>query len=174
MYWYVLFVRTGREYMAEQFLKNRLDTNLFMPFIPMLETLFKISGQIRKEIRPLFPGYIFVESAIPSIEFMKKMSRVISTRKEVIRILRYGDSNEIALREDEKNMLLSLCNDDYCIESSRGIMVGDRVYIKEGSLMGKESIIRKINRHKKRAIIEMNFMGDIRQVSVALEIVEKI
>lgn len=52
MYWYVLFVRTGREYMAEQFLKNRLDTNLFMPFIPMLETLFKISGQIRKEIRP--------------------------------------------------------------------------------------------------------------------------
>lgn len=40
--------------------------------------------------------------------------------------------------------------------------------------MGLESIIRKINRHKRQAIIELDFMGAVRQISVALEILEKV
>ena len=71
-------------------------------------------------------------------------------------------------------MLLRLCDDDRYVESSSGIIIGDSVYIKEGPLKGYESIIRKIDRHKRKAIIELEFMGAVRQVAVALEIVEKV
>ncbi len=55
MYWYVLFVRTGRERKVEKLLKERLDTEMFMPFIPLEERILKILGTIKKEWKPLLP-----------------------------------------------------------------------------------------------------------------------
>lgn len=37
-----------------------------------------------------------------------------------------------------------------------------------------ESIVRRINRHKRQALIELEIMGDVRMVTVALEIVKKV
>lgn len=71
-------------------------------------------------------------------------------------------------------MLLSLCNDDHCIESSSGIIEGDRIHIIEGPISGRESIVKKVNRHKRQAWIEIEFLGSMRLISVALEVVEKI
>lgn len=172
MYWYVIFVKTGREERVKWML-NKSGNDMFIPFIPMLETLFIASGQVRKEIKPLFPGYIFVESEILSNEFREMINSIYNTSDEIIRILSYGDMNEIALREDEKNMLLCLCNDKYCIESSYGIIEGDNICIYKGPLKGIEGIIKKIDRHKRRAFIEFEFMGAMRQVSVGLQIVKK-
>jgi transcriptional antiterminator NusG len=53
-------------------------------------------------------------------------------------------------------------------------MVGDKIHITDGPLKGRESIVRKVNRHKRLAWIEIKFMGEARLVSVALEIVDKI
>lgn len=170
MYWYVLFIKTGRESYIERFLKKLLDPDIFMPFIPMHETLFKISGQVKVELKPLFPGYIFVESIVPSLEFIKKIYEILYISHDIFRLLKYGDTDEIAMRDSERDMLLSLCNDDYCIESSSGIKVGNKVYIKEGPLKGQESIVKKIDRHKRQATIELEFMGDVRQVIVGLEV----
>lgn len=78
------------------------------------------------------------------------------------------------MKDHERIMLLSLCNDNYCIEKSSGIVVGTRIFIKEGPLMGKESIIKRIDRHKRKAIIDLECMGVLSQVHVGLEIVEKI
>jgi len=172
-YWYVLFVRTGREEKVEKLLKRQLDNNIFIPFIPMLETIFRNSGRIKKEQKPLFPGYVFIESEVSSLEIIQETQSIISTSKDIIRFLYYEDTRDIAMKEHERNMLLRLCNDDCCVEASNGIIVGSRVYIKEGPLVGLESIIRKIDRHKRQAIIELNIMGDVRQVRVALDIVEK-
>lgn len=174
MYWYILFIKTGREEKAEQLLKKQLDSNIFMPFIPMLQTIFKNSGRIRKDLKPLFPGYVFLESEVSSLEIIKNIRKIISASRDIIRFLQYEDTGDIAMREHEKNTLLRLCNADRYVESSNGIIIGTRIYIKEGPLMGMESIIRKIDRHKRQAIIELDFMGAVRQICVALEIIEKI
>lgn len=171
--WYILFTRTGQEEKVEHLLKKQLDNNLFSPFIPMLQTIFKCSGQVKKELKPLFPSYVFIESEVPSMEIIDRTSNIISNSKDIIRFLRYDNPNDIALREHEKNALLRLCNNDRHIESSSGIIVGTRIYIKEGPLMGMESIIKKIDRHKRKAIIELDFFGEIRQIIVSLDIVEK-
>ena len=174
MYWYVLFTKTGREKKVEQFLKKSLDKDLYVPFIPVQETLFKISGQVKKEIKPLFPSYVFIESEISGLEFVKRTSSLFFTSNDIIMLLKYDNTmNEIAMREEEKNLLSSLYNDHYCIEASSGIIVGNTVYINEGPLKGRESLVKKIDRHKRNAIIEMYFMSSIRQLSVPLEIVSK-
>ena len=173
MYWYVLFTRTGREEKVEQLLKERLDTDVFVPFVPLHERLFKISGTIKKELKPLFPSYVFIESEVSSQEFMKRINALIHISHDIVHTLRYSDT-EIAMRESEKRMMLSLCNDDHCIESSSGIIEGDRIYITDEPLKGWESIIKKVNRHKRQAWIEIEFIGEMRLVSVALEIVEKV
>lgn len=173
-YWYVLFTRTGQEEKVLQLLRKQLDSDVYMPFIPMLEMILRNSGQIKKELKPLFPSYVFIESEVSSLEIIKDTKRIISASSDIIRFLQYEDTGNIALKEQEKNTLLRLCNNDRYIESSRGIIVGTRVYIKEGPLIGLESIIRKIDRHRRRAIIEFDFMGAMRQTVVSLEIVEKV
>ena len=104
---------------------------------------------------------------------LKEIRTSVYTTDDIFRVLRYSDT-EIALRQSEKQMLLSLCNDDFCIESLCGFIEGGRVYIIEGPLKGFESIIRKIDRHKRIASIEIEFMRGIRLVHVGLEIIRKI
>lgn len=173
MYWYVLFVKTGREQKVEQFLKKRLDTDTFSPFIPLAESLFKVSGTLKKELRPLFPGYVFVESEAAEQEFIECIREPIYDSNDIIYILKYSDT-EIAMRESEKQMLLNLCHEDHYIKSSSGVIIGDKIHIISGALKGLESIVKKVNRHKRQAWVEIEFMGALRMVNVGLEIVSKI
>lgn len=43
----------------------------------------------------------------------------------------------------------------------------------KGSLIGCEGFIKKINRHRREAVIEVEFMGRLISVSVGLEIVKR-
>jgi len=173
MYWYVFFVRTGREERVEKFLKERLNTDVFIPFVPLHEKIFKMANTLKKELKPLFPSYVFIESEMSNQEFMKSIKGLIHNSNDIVHLLKYSDT-EIALRESERLMLVSLFNDDHCIESSSGVIEGDKIYIIDGPLKGLESIIRKVNRHRRLASIEIEFAGDIRLVNVSLEIVEKL
>jgi len=173
MYWYVLFVRAGREKKVEKYLNSQLNEDLGVPFIPLQEMLFKRAGSVKKEIRFLFPGYIFIESILCDDEFMKCVNGLIKRCSDIIGLLKYS-STEISMKESEKNMLIGLCNNEHCIEASYGVVEGDKIHIIGGPLKGLESVVRKINRHKREAMIEIEIMGDVRLVTVALEVVETV
>jgi len=142
--------------------------------MPMKKTLFKKEGRVKKEIEPLFPGYVFIESYISSLEFQRRTGYVISSSNDILRLLQYGDEDDIAMREGEKIALLNLLNDDHCIEPSLGIIEGDQVCIKDGPLVGWESKLKKIDRHKRQALIDIEVMGYQMRINAALEIVQKI
>jgi transcriptional antiterminator NusG len=173
MYWYVLFVKAGKERKIEEYLKKQLNQDVCIPFFPLQEILFKRSGILKKEIRLLFPGYVFIDSSLPNQEFMKEINYLINKCSDIISLLKYSDT-VIAMKECEKNMLLCLCNNDHCIGASYGIIEGDKIHIFDGPLKGLESVVRKVNRHKREALIEIEIMGDVRLVTVALEVVEKV
>ncbi|RCX18344.1 transcriptional antiterminator NusG [Anaerobacterium chartisolvens] len=172
MYWYVLFVQTGQEYKVEQFLKKRLDTGIFVPFVPLQEILFKTNGTLKKERMPLFPGYVFIESEVTDLEFRKKISTLICDSRNIISILKYSDT-EIAMREHERQVLLGLSNNNNCVELSSVFIEGDRIQIIGGPLKGMDSVIKKVNRHKRQVWIEIEFMGCKRLFRMGFEIVEK-
>lgn len=173
IYWYILFVKTGKEHKIENFIREKDKQNLLMPFVPILETFFKKRGIVKKETELLFPGYLFIETELSPIEFLYMIKPLVYRNDDIIKILGY-DLNEIALREEERQDLLSLCDGNNTIEASIGFIVGDRIYVTEGALAGRESIIKKIDRHKMEALIELNFMGCVRNVKVALRVLEKI
>ena len=173
VYWYVLFVKTGKEHRTENYIREWDKENLLMPFIPILETYFKKRGIVKKETELLFPGYLFVETELEPLGFLNIIRPLIYRNDDIIKVLSY-DSCDIALREEERRDLLRLCDDNNTIEASVGFIVGDKIYVTEGALAGRESIIKKIDRHKMEAVIELNFMGCVRQVKMALRVLEKI
>jgi transcriptional antiterminator NusG len=78
------------------------------------------------------------------------------------------------MRERERSPWERLFDSEFCIRASVGFCEGDKVRVTSGALVGLESLIKKINRHKREAIVEMEMMGDVRRVKLMLEVVEKI
>jgi len=171
---FVLLVKIGYEEKVAQILKSKLEPSLFLPFIPSKEILFRRNGITSKINEICFRGYIFIESEHCIDEFIIRICPFIRMINEIYKIVNYGDKQDIAMRENERTMLKGLYGSNYCIKGSVGFIESDRIRIIEGALMGIESIIKKINRHKREAIIEIEFMGGLRQITVGLEIVEKI
>lgn len=56
---------------------------------------------------------------------------------------------------------------------SEGIIEGSKVSVNSGPLQGMEGYIRKIDRHKRKAYLEIPFFGRTQNIQVGLEIVEK-
>lgn len=180
-YWYVLYVRTNTEQRVVEDIKRAyssfgLDYG-FEPFCPQSETYFrnaeakKLGKQYRK--RPLFPGYVFIETDMPQKEFLRDFSAYLYNSVDIIRILRQGASGEIALPQQERIRLEFLLKGKRCLERSVGYYVGDRVCIEAGALVGCEGLITYIDRHNRFAVIEVDMFGSKAKARVALEIVGK-
>ena len=171
--WFIFYVNTGEEYKACTLLNQLFDKSKSIAFVPQVKLVYKNSKSVRKELRPMFPGYVFTESVLDKSAFARYAYRFINSFRCIFYLLKDGSANCMTVSEDEKRFLLSFCNDDFIVEDSRGIIVGDKVTITSGPLAGKESIIKKIDRHKRRAVIELMWLGQIRKVNVSLEIVSK-
>lgn len=171
--WFVFHVQTGEEHKACEFLNKLFNKEESVAFVPQVEIVIKNSQSIRKELRPMFPGYVFTDSILDERIFVNLAYKYARFSKCIFYLLGGEDINYMKLSEDEKEFLLGFCNVDYIVEDSKGFIVGDKVFVTCGPLQGRESVIRKINRHKRRAEIELMWFGDLRRVSVALEIVSK-
>ncbi|MEG1082377.1 MAG: hypothetical protein RSE44_27960, partial [Pseudomonas sp.] len=67
-----------------------------------------------------------------------------------------------------------LTGDEHVFEVSTGHIVDDVITIAHGPLAGLEGCIKKIDRHKRTALIELTFCGRNIQTKVGLEIVKKV
>ena len=172
--WFVFHVQTGREQTVCDFLNKLLNNEESIAFIPQVELIFKNSRSVRKELRPMFPGYVFTDSELDERAFVTQAYRYVRFSPSIFKLLGNQSMDYMKLSEDEKNYLLSFYDDKYIVEESKGFIVGDKIVINSGALKGKESIIKKIDRHKRCAEIEMVWFGELRRISVALEIVSKI
>ena len=176
--WVILFVRAGAEGKLTRLLKEKLDADKYLPFLPIKEESRRSRGVIYKKHKLLFPGYIFIQTEIEAnliAASLKSALIGITWHKDIYMLLHYGDDkNDVALREHERLHWERLLDANFCVTGSVGFTVGNVVRIISGALVGMESLIKKINRHKREAIIELEMMGAPREVKVMLEIIEKI
>ena len=56
---------------------------------------------------------------------------------------------------------------------SEGVIENSKVRVISGPLVGKEGFIKRIDRHKRKAFLEMEMFGRVQKVQVGLEIVAK-
>lgn len=181
-WWYVLFVRANLEHRAATdvqrfFEKNSDGAHELEAFVPESEQYYrnKKAAELGKVYvkRPLFPGYVFVETNIPEKEFARSFAQMIYNSETIIRLLHYGEFGSIALPLNERQRFEYLFMGKRCVEHSKGYIEGERVCITAGPLIGREGSITRINRHNRTAVIEVEMFGKKNPVKVALEIISK-
>lgn len=166
--WYVMQVRTGTEANICRQCDARIPEAILQKcFIPYYEEQKRIRGKWTTLQKVLFPGYVFlitykVEELFQHLKHVEGLTKLLGTGEEIIPI-----------SEKETNFLLSFGGEDQVVEMSRGIIEGAQVVIQSGPLQGKEGLIRKIDRHKRKAYLEMEMFGRIQRVEVGLEITMK-
>ena len=170
MNWYIIYVRGS----YEDKLVEYLNDNGFNAFVPRRVKYLRKQGIVTKVNQLLFPNYIFVESELDNVEFSEKLELLKKRKTGFVKQLRHDLLGTSALDANEKAMIERLIGKKKVIESSIGFIENDKVVVTEGPLMGFESNIVYINRHKRSATLEIDMMGEIRSVQVSLEIVSKI
>lgn len=166
--WYVVQVRTGTEENIRIQCERRIPRDLLTDcFIPYYEEPKKADGQWIKQRRVLFPGYVFVVTDDVSGLFLQL--KVVSGLTKLIG----AGQDIIALTDSERAFIESFGGDEKVMEMSIGIIEGDRIIIESGPLIGREGCIKKIDRHKRKAWLELPMFGRTQRVQVGLEIVAK-
>ena len=167
--WYVIQVLPKNEYRSCAKIKSRVESGLYADcFVPQAEYVLKKNGLYEKRIRPLFPGYIFVITDRVDA-FYEELKKIEGFK----RILKEGDVFT-PISKEEAAFIAGLTDDDYSIGMSEGYILDSKVYITSGPLLGREGIIKKIDRHKRTAVIEFTFLGQPQLVRMPLEVVSKL
>ncbi len=176
--WFVFFTHTGKEHAVCNYLNGMFDDERTVAFVPQVELVYKNSGQTYKKLKPMFPGYVLAESVMDSTKFARKALQIVKQTTHFINLLGKENPEFMSLHEKEKEFLLNFCVNrhphTHVVEKSIGFIEGDKLIVTSGPLCGRESIVKRIDRHKKRAEIELEFMGNLRRVNVSLEVVSKI
>lgn len=166
--WYVVQVRTGTEEKIKiQCEKNIKEVVLERCFIPYYEERRRIRGEWVTLRKVLFSGYVFV--------ITEKLTELYRDLKSVIGLTKLiGTGKEIvALTEEEIQFLQRIGGEEQVVEMSEGIIEQSQVKVISGPLMGMEGYIRKIDRHKRKAWLELEMFGRNQMIELGLEVVAK-
>ena len=148
--WYVMQVRTGTEENIRCQCQRLINSNVLERcFIPYYQQKKRFQGEWHIQERILFPGYVFLITQNPE-KLVNGLRKVIGLTK-----------------------LMKIGTDKQLVEISSGIIENDRVQILAGPLMGMEGNIRRIDRHKRTAYLEIEMFGRTVEMKVGLEIIRK-
>jgi len=180
--WVILFVRYKYEKKVLEYLKKRLDCNKYQPFLPLRESARKTGGLFFKRHDLLFPNYVFIKTNIAPDLIAESLNPVLLDKAahseiekhNIFKLLYYGKNKKnVVLREKERIYWENLLDSNFCIQSSGGVIKNGEIIITAGPLVGLEGKIKHINRHKREALVEMEFMGRPTAMKFMLEIAEK-
>lgn len=167
--WYVIQVLAKNEYRLCSKINDRISRDLFTEcFVPQAEYVYKTNGLIEKRIRPLFPGYIFVitDNVDKFYESLKKIDGFKRILKE--------ESYFTSISNEEAAFIAGVTDDAHNTSMSEGYILDSKVYVTSGPLKGREGAIKKIDRHKRIATVEISLIGQPRLVRMPLEIISKL
>ena len=168
---YVLFV-LGK---SEHRIKEYINAHTFHEaIVPVKVKLIKRKATIIKQEQMLFPSYVFVRSDLDPQAFKVFTQRHLSPLSGFIRLLTYKDDDVPTLSKDEVKVLQPFFSNRGVFEHSVGLIAYDKVVITEGPLMGLESHIKHIDRHKKIATLEIPLFNEVKEVKVSCEILSKL
>ncbi len=167
--WYVMQVRTGTEerirLQCERVISQEVLERCFIPYYQQKK---RFQGEWHIQEKILFPGYVFLiaqnlEQLRDSLHKVIGMTKLLGAGEDII-----------PLRQEEMRFLLQMGKEEQVVEMSTGIIENDKVKIQQGPLVGMEGFIKKIDRHKRQAVLEVELFGRKVEMRVGVEIVEKV
>ena len=164
--WYVIQVRAGREDYVTDRCRQMIASGEEV-FVPKTIFLRRFHGSDEKLTVPMFPGYVFFDTDNIDI-FFYKLKKIYGFTK----ILR-TDGEFTPLSPSEEAMIRALGGDDHLVEMSTGYKKGSKVTITEGPLFGLEGSIVRIDRSKRTAVLNVEFLGEERQIKIGLRVLSE-
>lgn len=166
---YVVQVVGGTEIHVRDFMNRILGDIVDECYVPLRETPRHVDGQWVGMRELLFPGYLFVKTCD-----IQRVSERLASVPAFTRLLGKSDERIIPLSEDEVSWLTALMEPlSKVVGMSVGVIEGDQVMVIDGPLKGQEALIRKVDRHKRLAFLDMRMFGRVKTIKVGLEIVRK-
>ena len=168
--WYAVWVRSGQENRVLELCKTfrHYHPDAYEEcFIPTYEKYRKVKGQPTKQLAHLLPGYLFFVSDHPQ-ELQKLLKRIPEFAKTL-----GDDDGAIPLYQEEVEFLQRYTGDERILKMSEGYLVGSELVVTDGPLKDYQGKVMKIDRHKRTAVLELEFLGRKTKVTVGLEIVRK-
>lgn len=170
--WYVLFVESGQEEVVQKFLNLYFDETLLHSVVPKRRVPEKKAGSIKHVLRKMFPGYVLIKTRMTDEVFhtLKKVPRCYKLLSQGKIYSKEEGTYYSKIDESEMTLILKLIGDGEIVDYSGIYIENSRVFVTSGPLQGMEGIITKIDRHKKRAKIHLNFMGAEKVFDLGVEI----
>lgn len=138
----------------------------------------KKNGRIVEVIKIMFPGYLFIKVKMNAdvyhkIKLIPYVVNVLSYRnKKDIMINKNASEVDIKNIPDEEMMIiLRMINKKDVVEFSKIVKMENRLRIISGPLKGLEDKIKKIDRHKHRIKLSLDFMGSNRFIDLGADII---
>lgn len=156
--WYVLFVRTNREKLIAQQLASRSIEHL----LPVYESVRQWQDRKVKLLKPLFPGYIFVN--LPLVERSKAL-----LIHNVVGLV--GTRNVPAVISDREVEWIKLGMKHGKAEPHRYLNVGDWVAIKSGAMAGLKGILVRMQ-NGTRVLVHLHVISRAFTVEVDSSLLE--
>jgi transcriptional antiterminator NusG len=167
--WYVIWTFSGKEERLRSAIEKNVPSDAYNRCaIPKRKIKKRIRGKWESVEQRLFPSYVFVET-----EDIGRFNDELKKIHGFSVILHNEDDYYCPLSRDEKHFLLSLIGLGETVEESIGIKKGSEIVVISGPLVGMEGQIRKIDRHKRIAILEMELFSRKTEVKVSLELLDK-
>ena len=169
--WYVIWTTTGCEQKLGLWIKDYVPADYYDDcFVPLIDQNKKINGVWKTVHKTLFPGYLFVNTDDERIEAFAERIR----HSDQFAVVLSTDERFAPVNDEEVFLIENAYANNGVLGSSIGIIEGEHIKILSGPLIGKEGLIKSINRHKRTAIIELSMFGRVSKIKIGLEIISKL
>jgi transcription termination/antitermination protein NusG len=170
MQYYTIHVLTDEESDFERRLLPVLGSDRLI--VPKKTVSIRRRGVTRKEIKPVFPGYVFLRSE----DILKELDIYWKIRRTdgFIRFLKQSPS-PTPLSEADLSLLSHFISFGECADTSKVTFdENDRIVVLEGPLKGLEGRIDRVDRRKKKARIVIDMCKSQFHIFLGFEVVERI
>ena len=157
--WYVLRTKTGHEDRVRSRLENK--TECLSVLLPKAEVMVTRNGRKKRFLKPIFPGYIFVE-----MELNDNFWYEIKNTPGVINFISSGN-DPIPVHENEIEYIMTLVDGEKTPILETTFEVGDAAQIVNGPFMGTSGVISEINIKRKKIKVAIDILG--KQVAIDLD-----
>lgn len=168
MDWYALFVKTGREEIIQTWLNFYFKKSDLHCVVPKRKLSERKKGKVYQVVKKMFPGYVLIYTEMNTHSYKK-----IINIPNLIKILNYNTYYS-CIEQKEIQPILDLIGNGEVIDYSKIYFENSKVFVKSGPLHGMEGIIKKVDKRKNRAKIQIDFMGTQKMIDLGIEVLKNL
>jgi transcriptional antiterminator RfaH len=162
--WYCVQTKPKCEHIASANLAHLEGVEVFCPRIRFQKKTAR--GKVWF-VEALFPGYLFARFHIVG------SLRAVNGAHAVLRVVRFGSGSYPSVPDEIIDEWQQAVDDRKVITVTEQFQPGDEVEVVEGPMRGIRTVITRIFPARDRVRILLDLLGEVREVTVALDILSK-